>query len=225
MTDGINNNTHFKYWLWPILVCTSIAVIVIYVGYLWFVQPTSVYLVRHAEKGSDSNPSLTQAGQQRAQDLATLLRSADLDAAYSTDYCRTAQTAQPTAQDHNLSLDVMKTMGVPVNFTSCTPEIQVNTQVTNASSNHAATVANHILNNHTGSEVLVVGHSNTIPEIVKALGADSPCPDLAPLGTNGECYIPNQEYDNLFVVTVYGKNTNGNSVAKSIRLRYGVKTP
>ena len=106
------------------------------------------------------------------------------------------------------------------NFASCAPAIQAQTQVTNASADHAANVANHILTNHNGGDVLVVGHSNTVPKIVEALGAASLCPDLAPLDANGECHVPGSQFDNLFVVTVIGK-----SQAKSVRLRYGGVTP
>ncbi|MEP6920256.1 MAG: phosphoglycerate mutase family protein [bacterium] len=61
--------------------------------------------------------------------------------------------------------------------------------------------------NNRGGVVFVVGHSNTVPKIIAELGGGE-APD-----------IPDSEYDNLFVVTVYrfGK-------AKVVKLKYGSST-
>jgi broad specificity phosphatase PhoE len=65
-------------------------------------------------------------------------------------------------------------------------------------------LVNRIVSANRGQTVLVSGHSNTVPGIVNALGGGS-SPD-----------IPDNEYDNMFVVTIYqfGK-------AKVVKLRYG----
>jgi broad specificity phosphatase PhoE len=65
-------------------------------------------------------------------------------------------------------------------------------------------LVNRIVTANRGQTVLVAGHSNTVPAIVNALGGGS-SPD-----------IPDNEYDNLFVVTIYkfGK-------AKVVKLKYG----
>ena len=65
-------------------------------------------------------------------------------------------------------------------------------------------LVNRIVTANRGQTVLVSGHSNTVPGIVNALGGGS-SPD-----------IPDNEYDNMFVVTIYqfGK-------AKVVKLRYG----
>ncbi|RYZ72864.1 MAG: hypothetical protein EOP91_06990, partial [Lysobacteraceae bacterium] len=63
-------------------------------------------VVRHAEKAGDDprDPSLSEAGQARAQALARLLADEPLTAAHATGYRRTQQTAQPAADAHSLRL-------------------------------------------------------------------------------------------------------------------------
>ena len=216
MSDEKRMISHIRYWRWPIIVCVPVIIVMYLWCWWWPPQVTTIYLVRHAEKGSGDNPALTLAGQQRALDLKTLLRSADLEAVYSSEFCRTAQTAQPTAQDQSLNLSILTYAGSQANFAVCDPGIQVPTQVPDASTGHATTVATHILANHKGKEVLLVGHSNTVPEIATALGAGSLCPDLAPFDANGDCHIPSTQFDNFFIVTVYGKYKTTQT-----RLRYG----
>ena len=64
----------------------------------------TIYLVRHAEKDSGSNPLLTQCGEERAQHLNTFLDEVQLSAVYSTDYKRTMSTALPTSQAKGLDI-------------------------------------------------------------------------------------------------------------------------
>ena len=104
-------------------------------------------IVRHAEKvpdGSD-DPPLTAAGEVRAQAIAQWLADADLVAVYSSDTRRTRRTAQPTAQVH----------GLPV--------------ITYDARQPAAALAARLRRAHPVGTVLVVGHSNTAPDIAAAL--------------------------------------------------------
>jgi hypothetical protein len=57
---------------------------------------------------------------------------------------------------------------------------------------------------HSGQTIFIAGHNNTVPEIIEALG--------------GPKYptIPETEYDNLFVVTVYRTGK-----AKVVKMKYG----
>ena len=65
-----------------------------------------------------------------------------------------------------------------------------------------------ILTTHRGQTIFVAGHNNTAPEIVKALGGgDFPV-------------IPENEFDNIFVVTVYRFGR-----AKVVKLKYGSASP
>jgi broad specificity phosphatase PhoE len=132
---------------------------------------TTVFLVRHAERADTAggaapmmaaDPSLSDAGRQRAESLATMLRDAGITAIYATEFKRTQETAAPLA----------KALGLTVTTVSA--------KDTNAlvEKLKAAT-----------TDVLVVGHSNTVPDVVKALGISTPVT------------IDDREYDNLFVVT------------------------
>jgi broad specificity phosphatase PhoE len=105
------------------------------------------YLVRHAEKTDDGSkdPALSEAGKTRAQALARQLRGAPLKAVYATDYRRTQATAQPTAQAHALKVTVYN------------PKLP------------AASAAMRLRQLHASGAALVVGHSNTVPELAAAL--------------------------------------------------------
>ena len=117
--------------------------------------PTTVILVRHAEKAAmpASDPPLTAEGKRRARALATIARDAGVTAIITTQYLRTRATAAPAA-------DALHITPVVVNATS--------------GGLHAQDVAKRILGEHGGEVVLVVEHSNTVPAIVAALGAPEP---------------------------------------------------
>src|SRR5690606_26056671 len=104
-------------------------------------------VVRHAEKVDDGSrdPSLTDAGHARADDLARMLRSRDVVAVYATDFRMTRNTAAPTATIHDLSI---------ISYDAQAP---------------AEAVAERLRRAHSDGTVLVVGHSNTVPGIVSAL--------------------------------------------------------
>lgn len=95
----------------------------------------TLYLVRHAEKQSDSNdPPLTACGIQRSESLSAFLEAVPLDVVYSTDYKRTQSTALPTALAKGLSVQSYSTQSLEE-------------------------TAEQLLRN--GQDALVVGHSNT----------------------------------------------------------------
>lgn len=138
---------------------------------------TTIFLVRHAEKETGEDPALTLVGQARAEILAQELEGAGLTAIWSTDYRRTHDTAKPAAIR----------AGLPVQFYD--------------PSRLAAFAAQ--LKATPGAK-LVVGHSNTTPDLVRLLGGDPGAPiDEA------------SEYDRLYVVKVTGKRV------KSELRRYG----
>ena len=131
----------------------------------------TVFVVRHAERADAgtgggtmmaTDPELSAAGRARAEALASALKDAGVTGIFVTEFKRTQQTAAPLA----------KLLGVTVQTIS--------------SKDTAALVSR--LKSATGN-VLVVGHSNTVPDIVKGLGIATPV-------TIGEA-----DYDNLFVVT------------------------
>ena len=118
-------------------------------------QATTVVLVRHAEKAPApaSDPLLSEAGQARATALAAALADAGVQAVIVTPFQRTRLTAAPLLEKRGL---------VP--------------QVVTTTPTHVADVARAV-REHKGHVVLVVGHSNTIPAIVGALGGPK-LPDL-----------------------------------------------
>lgn len=120
-------------------------------------------VVRHAEKATDDpeDPNLSALGQARAQRLAQQLASAPVVAVYATEYKRTRQTGQPTADAHRVSISAYYAKG---------PASEVAAQLKAA---------------HTRGTVLVVGHSNTVPDIVSALSGQVADP------------MPDTEYDRL----------------------------
>lgn len=142
---------------------------------------TTVILVRHAEKVDDSaDPVLSDAGAARAEALAEALADAGVSAIITTQFERTRRTAAPLGER----------VGI-------TPTIVAATGRT-----HVADVAARVRELGPGT-VVVVGHSNTVPAIIRALGG----PDV------GE--IPDSAYDHLFVLAL------GENGARLIRSRYG----
>src|SRR5436190_16889706 len=68
-------------------------------------QITTVILLRHAEKGVESDdPDLNPAGKKRAESLVELLKKTKIDAIYSTPYKRTRNTVLPMAEARGLTV-------------------------------------------------------------------------------------------------------------------------
>lgn len=112
--------------------------------------PEVVWIVRHAEKvvmEGERDPPLTAKGQARAEALADLLGPEQPVAIYSTDYRRTRDTVVTLA----------KHSGVKVTI--------VDARDTDG-------LVNKLLGGHCGQRVVVVGHSNTVPTVIKQLGID-----------------------------------------------------
>lgn len=121
-------------------------------------SPTTVIIVRHAEKGTTpaNDPPLTEAGIARAKALAAALAHARVGVVITTQLVRTRETGRPTAEANG---------------------VQMQTVATGASvPDHARAVADAV-RTHAGQTILVVGHSNTVMRIVEALGGPK-LPDL-----------------------------------------------
>lgn len=70
-------------------------------------QATVFIIVRHGEKeNSGKNPHLSEAGKNRAKNLAELLKNSKIDNAYSTDYYRTRETLGYLVSDKKLELRI-----------------------------------------------------------------------------------------------------------------------
>ena len=131
-------------------------------------QPSLVVLVRHGEKATEggSDPSLSEAGKARAQALADALAMTTPSTIIVSSLKRTAETAAVVSS---------KTGVAPTVITI------------SAGAKHVADVAAAV-RKATGV-VLVVGHSNTVPAIVTALGGPK-LPDICDLS-----------YASMFVLT------------------------
>ncbi len=104
-------------------------------------KSTTLILVRHAEKWNDTDTStLTPAGMKRAAKLASFFQNTDINAIYTTPYPRVRMTAIPTAMSKNIELVDY----VPGKM----EEIDV------------------MINENIGKTALIIGHKNTIPEIL-----------------------------------------------------------
>lgn len=102
------------------------------------------YLVRHFEKQAGDNPSLTKQGQSRAESLAAYFAEQPLSHIYSTQYKRTTETASAVANRLNATVDFYDPRELK---------------------KFALTLQNH-------NNALIVGHSNTTPELLALLGGD-----------------------------------------------------
>lgn len=123
-------------------------------------EPSMIYLVRHGEKAAEGkDPDLTAQGQQRARNIATMLAKTNIAHVFSTPTNRTRQTAQPLAQQN----------GVQV-------------QLYDPRAPQALVAKVKALN----GAVLVVGHSNTLSELVRLFGGQ---PGVE---------IADNEYDRLY---------------------------
>ena len=129
---------------------------------------TTVIVLRHAEKATDAgdDPPLSAVGFARAERLATLLGAAPLVAVYASDTRRAQQTAAPLAARHRLPVTVRAGKDV-------------------------RGLIDDIGARHVGRTVVVVGHSDTAPEIVAVL-------------TRGKqaLSIADDQFDRVFIVTV-----------------------
>jgi broad specificity phosphatase PhoE len=124
-----------------------------------------VVIVRHAEKASNdgNDPDLSSAGRARADELARILKDSGITAIFTSEFKRTQETAAPTATSSHVTPTVV------------------------AAKDTTALVGK--LHQLTGN-ALVVGHGDTIPNIVKALGI------------NSSIAIPDEDYSELLIVTL-----------------------
>lgn len=134
------------------------------------------YIVRHAEKASAAagtaamsanDPPLTDAGRKRAEDLKTELQGEKIGRIFSTNTIRTKETAEPTRAHFGLVTEIYSPMPDST-FINRLKSIKENT--------------------------LIVGHSNTVDDIVNKLSGQQLLTDL-----------PETEYNHLFLVIRKGK--------------------
>lgn len=125
----------------------------------------TVFLVRHAEKTSAAGDApLSPEGEKRADCLAGMLKDAGIKQIYVTDVLRTQQTAAPLAKALKIKPTIL-------------PAKDSNGLIKNLAYSG-------------GGNVLVVGHSDTVPFVIARLQGGT----VAPIGEN--------EFDRMFVMTI-----------------------
>jgi len=151
-------------------------------------DPVIVYVIRHAERADDGpagamftgdtrNPPLSESGSARARLIAEMLDDAGVTQVHSTDFIRTRATGKPTARAEGLEIESYDPSDLPA-FAA---------RLKTMSGRH-----------------LVLGHSNTTPQLVEALGGDP-----------GDA-IDAMEYDRFYVVTIVG------GAVSTVLLRFGM---
>lgn len=145
-----------------------------------------VWIVRHAEKDTsnpkEADPDLTPQGYGRAEVLMKSLKGQKIDSIFSTDYKRTKLTGFPLADRIGIAIQTYD----PANAVEWVKSLKVNA---------------------VGKNVLIIGHSNTILELIDAFGGARPVPTIS-----------DNEYDYLFALTIKGNKVEVKSH------RYGTKS-
>lgn len=140
---------------------------------------TTVFIVRHAEKEKQpsNNPPLTLDGEKRAETLACMLSHSGVSVVLTTNTTRTRETVNNYANKKGIKIQTYRTI---------------------------EDVANLIKTKYMGKTILVAGHSNTVPNIIKTLGINS---------------VPNidNEYNNLFIITIFSED-----LVSLIHLKYEI---
>lgn len=132
------------------------------------------YIVRHAEKATaapnmSSDVLLSEAGQQRAIALKNILAKEKIVSIFSTQTIRTTSTAKPLAELKGITVQLYSPRDTVDRFISRLKSIKK-------------------------GSVLIIGHSNTVDDLVNKM-----------MGQNLLTDLPETEYDNLFIVKRKGK--------------------
>lgn len=134
----------------------------------------NVVLVRHAERDLSGADALSSAGRKRAQLLARMFDGAGVSALFTSEFARTRQTAAPLAQTLGIIPRVIAS-----DFEAASDEIR-----------------------QAGPWSIVVGHSDSVPLLIAALGGPS------------NLRIEEDEFDRMFVVSL------GTDSVSTVSFRY-----
>jgi broad specificity phosphatase PhoE len=138
----------------------------------------TLYLIRHAEKQADGSrdPALTEIGKNRSEQLAVWFQDKNITEIWSSDYKRTRDTAKPLVTGLGIELSIYDPRNLP-------------------------DLVKKLL--HKQRTALIVGHSNTTPELARLL-----C----------NCLIADMEeseHDRLIVISVFGSNTEATTLQQN----------
>jgi acetolactate decarboxylase len=149
--------------------------------------PLTVHVVRHAEREEDGgdDPGLSLAGRMRAHALADALAASTIDTVYVTSLRRTSETAAPLIARQQ-------------------PEVHTWPIERGQAEQHVRSLVETVCRQHVDQTLLVVGHSNTVAQIV------------AMLSGHPETTISEREYDHLYQVRL-----NPGHSGQVLRVRFG----
>jgi|SRR5690606_11497588 len=163
---------------------------IVFIALIFCSCTQKIYVVRHAEKATVSgnsnmmsqDPPLSEAGQKRAEDLREVLKSKKIGYIFSTNFIRTRSTAEPTRAHFGIQIE-----------------------------NYAPRPDDNFIHKVTGlkKNVLIVGHSNTIDDVVNKICGETKVP--------GD--LDESIYDNLYILKRQGKKW------KFENKKYGSPTP
>ncbi|MBV6479275.1 MAG: hypothetical protein HGGPFJEG_02046 [Ignavibacteria bacterium] len=126
---------------------------------------TKYYIVRHAEKLNNTDTSsLNAQGIQRAEDLKILLLNKGIDKIYASKYKRSQLTAKPLADELNKLMVIYS----PDTTTQLADQLK----------------------RYSGSDVLIIGHTDNIPQLIELLSGDS----ISPIAEN--------DFDNIYIIEI-----------------------
>jgi phosphohistidine phosphatase SixA len=152
-----------------------------------------VFVLRHADRKPEPADELTARGRERAELLARMLGESGISAAFRTEFVRARQTLEPLerARGSTLSVKIVPSENVPT-------------------STHVQQVIEAVRSRPPNAVVAVVGHSDTVGEIVEGLLGGQPVEPIR-IGAN--------EFDRLFILFIDPPRP-----ARLLRLRYGEPT-
>lgn len=140
---------------------------------------TQIYILRHTEKADEDaeNPELSAAGIKRAKYWKKVLQHIDFDQVFTTDFIRNIQTAELISDETSINPELYYPMSFDVL---------------------------KFINLIKGKKVLIIGHSNTIPDMVNRLIDETRYPPM-----------DHQNYNVLYLVTI---NKNGDSSSSMLHI-------
>lgn len=192
----------------------------------------TVLIVRHADKGprarEDWERHLSDAGRDRAIELARIARKFEVRRLFSTDYCRTMETLVPTAASGNepdatlinllaegktdraesCHLAIDKDMAGQLGLKSSVSGDRIKTVFWQSSGQGRDATRAPIQSLRSGridgeESILIAHHSNTVPSIVRELSGCDLCGGIDLSGVineGGICKIRSEVYSYLFEV-------------------------
>ncbi len=156
------------------------------------VNQCTLVVLRHCEKGSGSDPSLTDEGFVRSEALAQLLGDSPITRILCTEYRRTHQSVEALSRSVGVEIETISAADSPA-WREVLAQISA------------------------GDRVVICGHQNTVPLFVEAVGGTIGGTEKV----SGQAWIPGYAFDRLYLITWNGSEAIPASSASTVELRYG----